>query len=50
MKSGFWQTRDKMDKLDGWLCEKKINDFCIFDMAEGRVHLIVHREGLELSD
>ena len=32
-KSGFWQTRDKMEKL-GFVCEKKINDFCIFDMAE----------------
>ena len=32
-KSGFWQTRDKMEKL-GFVCEKKINDFCIFDMTE----------------
>ena len=33
IKSGFWQTRDKMEKL-GFVCEKKINDFCIFDMTE----------------
>ena len=32
-KAGIWQTRDKMGKF-GFICEKKVRDFCIFDMVE----------------
>ena len=32
-KDGLWESRKQMEKA-GFVCEKKVYDFCLFDMIE----------------